>query len=780
MEGLKMAAQPLSPYKILELHTKDLGITIKSKTPPLFENDTETAKISSVDITAASLKHIKLDSCGIDKKYTVTFPSHVQFDTVPLFYENTDYEIVIQSNDGKRVCIFHENPDICKRIAPVTDGDEHIISGIVNFGNSIGLSEFKIIHNGNEAVILDIEIFPTKIGYKDDFRMMLTDISDEIYSSAIDYLKREYKWLQSYSTSGTPSENFMSIVSEVFDGYIKTAPYAVKSVEYTALNKPRVFASGSERILAQYMEYTHCIAYDTPKTRFIKFLLSSTARLLHDFDKSCFEYDKFSEMISEINDFDSKTFSGDFQNFTAANVMPSVAKTDLAFHIFYEYSMILKSALTINGDVFKMSVPDTAQLYGYWCFIRLTRIIKDLDCRLISNDLINTSQNGTTVKFPKNNECNIIFTNPRADEIITLKYIPAIDKLSFITLTVENQNNSQRQYIFAPRYRVATTPNGNIEPHYEDIDVMHRYRNTSLGTGKNDSDIQTRGAYVLFPYSDEEIYSEHPFYKSIETANVGGLPFLPDASQLTETLLQSIITESEPKRIILPQGYESVLSNLDFNECDVLVGSFGSVEQFNDNLENRYYYIPERNFELERLPIHAVALYQSEKLFGKDAAVRYWGDITGCRRVKRKSIKFPMRRNNPDEWYYVFSIREWKTLPSPIKTKGEGVFKPKYTNMFLLHNTDYSYELFDIRSGENFRLIYELKYILNSALKNKDTNKTLAFRLNSGEAVYIHDGYFDIQRENGEKLFEPPLRVSEISRRSKYYFNLIINRLKQS
>ena len=38
------------------------------------------------------------------------------------------------------------------------------------------------------------------------------------------------------------------------------------------------------------------------------------------------------------------------------------------------------------------------------------------------------------------------------------------------------------------------------------------------------------GAYVLFPYSDEEKYKDHDFYKSIGTVNIGCLPFLPSAT----------------------------------------------------------------------------------------------------------------------------------------------------------------------------------------------------------------------------------------------------------
>ena len=41
------------------------------------------------------------------------------------------------------------------------------------------------------------------------------------------------------------------------------------------------------------------------------------------------------------------------------------------------------------------------------------------------------------------------------------------------------------------------------------------------------------GAYILFPYDNEEEYKQHRFYKSIDTVNIGGIPFLPGAMNIT-------------------------------------------------------------------------------------------------------------------------------------------------------------------------------------------------------------------------------------------------------
>ena len=52
------------------------------------------------------------------------------------------------------------------------------------------------------------------------------------------------------------------------------------------------------------------------------------------------------------------------------------------------------------------------------------------------------------------------------------------------------------------------------------------------------------GAFVLFPYDNEEEFKEHKFYKSIEEVNVGAFPFLPSTTGLMENFLDELLCES--------------------------------------------------------------------------------------------------------------------------------------------------------------------------------------------------------------------------------------------
>ncbi|MDO4805501.1 MAG: nuclease domain-containing protein [Lachnospiraceae bacterium] len=166
-------------------------------------------------------------------------------------------------------------------------------------------------------------------------------------------------------------------------------------------------------------------------------------------------------------------------------------------------------------------------------------------------------------------------------------------------------NGQQYEYVFDAKYRIGADADykarhqGLEGPKEEDINTMHRYRDAIVydmnrnaaasndavrnmldaGAGAGDGipgpfDRTMFGAYVLFPYSDEEKYKQHDFYKSIETVNIGGFPFLPSATNMVRNFLEELISdtaESAFERATLPRGIEEKLARVDWKKRDVLI-----------------------------------------------------------------------------------------------------------------------------------------------------------------------------------------------------------------
>lgn len=85
------------------------------------------------------------------------------------------------------------------------------------------------------------------------------------------------------------------------------------------------------------------------------------------------------------------------------------------------------------------------------------------------------------------------------------------------------------------------------------------------------------GVCVLFLYDDPNgEYKDHRFNLSIETVDIGCLPFLPGTTELVENFLAELFadfSESAVERASLPRGFEEKLTRIDWSVKDVMVGT---------------------------------------------------------------------------------------------------------------------------------------------------------------------------------------------------------------
>ena len=153
---------------------------------------------------------------------------------------------------------------------------------------------------------------------------------------------------------------------------------------------------------------------------------------------------------------------------------------------------------------------------------------------------------------------------------------------------------------------------------------------------------------------------------------------------------------------------EAKLKAVDWAVRDVLVGTMRSLQQLDICRKDCFYYIPAERLQDSDFPVRYVALYQSQYVFGAQAGVRYYGEVTKCSAVRRSAItEVSPRRGTEGNFYYRFDIREWKQLNRPIEAKETG-FVRDFTNLFLLEHSVQTPELW-LRTEEEYRLCSALK-----------------------------------------------------------------------
>ena len=774
-----MALLPIGSDKLLEIKTEDVDIVIKSRKP--WANSGLSVS-SSVVVEGRRVESLYLKSTDEKIEYELQEHLRIEQSTMPLFFEQTDYEIVVSGLNGNKVTLSNDNHFIQSSIGIVRDGDDTLISGVINFGNTVGYTDFDIYSDDRKTVSFRIEVFPSKISYMEDYNSMIDDISEMVCDAAVDFMQRTYRTHALGDNKSSLLSVYFQILSEIFKDYMNavnritsvphhkliTDHYVVPT--YKAKRTDRISekwfvkhsnqaAVDSGKIAAEKIyAAVKRVTYDTAENRFVKFLLLSTVKKLEAFKKRYVDSVKKTEehviieadkMIREVRRVLSMSFLRDVSDYSADNSMSLVFGMAPGYRELYKCYLMLQKSLSVNGDVFKMSPKDTAQLYEYWCFIKLFSLLKN-NYELKSPDIIKIDNNGITITLVRGEKSEARFKSPKG-ELITLAYNPRESKTQTVNQKPDNVLELEKEgtdvsykYVFDAKYRIENNPDGvfypdpNPGPKVDDINTMHRYRDSIVyenPKSKFTFEKTMFGAYILFPYEDEEKYSEfesvenekkvrgHKFYRSIESVNIGGLPFLPGSTKLVQKLLSDLISDSKEsafERTTLPRGIEEKLSNVDWDKRDVLIGTFRSVKQFEICFKNNFYYVPEKQVGKDRLPIHWVALYQTNSKFGNNGEIRYYGEVIGLSRVRRKSIReVPIANNNPEEIYYRITVKEWRDITEtnasgkPILPKESG-FIVDFTNMFLLEHSEIVPEL-QFKSEEEYRFYHELKRTADKA-----------------------------------------------------------------
>lgn len=403
----------------------------------------------------------------------------------------------------------------------------------------------------------------------------------------------------------------------------------------------------------------------------------------------------------------------------------------------YKYYLMLVKGLSLQSDIFRISIKDLALLYEYWCFLKLNSILRSR-YQLEGHDLIKANSTGLTVRLDKTRRAAIHYTNPQNQEKITLSYnnllnirMPTTNQRpdNMLNLRKENQDIDY-QYVFDAKYRLNPAAPGSDYyrkyrkpgPQEDDINTMHRYRDAIFYSHRGRISKSVFGAYILFPFKDSDYYAglgdgqPHDFYSSIEKVNIGGLPFLPGETGLVENFLDELIMDTPDSAFerVLPQVGSDLYYQQKFRPRAVLVGAVGDKKQFKINVEGCFYHIPYRLVKKTCFNIDYIALYQPASIFGNDASgIRCFGSIKEMVVVKRKDIDELPKQSQ--ELYVKFTVDDWKMLGQPITPAGYGVRTHIYTTWYLLQQARTLPEL-SLRSEEEMRLWKELQRLGQSII----------------------------------------------------------------
>ncbi|SDE38568.1 hypothetical protein SAMN02799630_05324 [Paenibacillus sp. UNCCL117] len=661
----------------------------------------------------------------------------------PIFYETQTYSLLVEKKMDIDLTFYHENFTMREAVMPK---GKHILSGNLNFQNEIGFTELELRLNSSPLLKLRLEIFPVKMDYKRDYHTILQDVNQQLHNLTFDFLRKTYQLTGLKESNHQSLTEYFTILRYLFDQLIK-AVQRIESSPHTKMHQDQrlVPAERAKKINHKTVQYlsrhpqllikdqvnglvqvrgeryipTHVldtrriINYDTQENRFVRWVFLRVERKLKDLWNMLKDQKRDDPMLSELMtrmqrevrrvlQFDFLQV-GSMERFSSSLVMQL---TPGYREVYKTYLMLLKG-LAIQDDLFRLSLKDLATLYEYWCFLKIHQLLSK-KYELVRQDIIKLDYSGVFVKLKKSAASTVTYRNPNNGEVFKLYYNqtlrgPTLTQKPDNVLTLKKvETSTEYKYVFDAKYRLNpaepgtsyyTTYDGLPGPEEGDINTMHRYRDAIVHAEKDSEQFERTmfGAYVLFPYPDEERYREHRFYKSIKAVNVGAFPFLPGSTKLLEEFLDEIILDSPEnayERAVRPKGSKEYYDNK-YSGKNVLIGCMSREEQLEIALRDNFYHTPLENITHHKLltQLEYVALYQSKKFFGKTneiVGVKYYGKIKDWKIVKRGEITvIPSKHNPPDMLYVVFEIEEWNPREQVILPGGHGVRSIAFTSKYI-------------------------------------------------------------------------------------------------
>lgn len=412
-----------------------------------------------------------------------------EYRTVPLFYEQQRYEIVIESFGSSPVEFWHENYNVRNKVTSV-GRSEKILSGVINFGNEIGMSDLIVQVNGTDYLRLVIEVFPSKISYKNDYKAIVADVTAEVYNVIFDLLKKTYLGYRQNDRVGNSPVEFLAVVSKIYEDFIRAADMIlqqphheletihevlpshkikstdIRTVRWIEKHPAHVARLDNGFAVDKTLAVKKRVNYNTKENRLTKYVLQSTAKKLIGFKRNYMRLQRESDtaliskidgMIQGITRRCNSGFLANVNAHEASSGMSLVFSMAPGYRELYKYYLMLLRGLSVTGDVFHISVKDLALLYEYWCFIKLNSLMRNSDkYDLISQDIVKIQGNGIYVSLVKGKSSRVRYRNRATQEVITLSYnpkeidVPTITQKPDNVLTLEKKGTDVQYYDSLP------------------------------------------------------------------------------------------------------------------------------------------------------------------------------------------------------------------------------------------------------------------------------------------------------------------------------------------
>ncbi|TGB03513.1 restriction endonuclease-like protein [Halobacillus salinus] len=780
--GLHPSGAVNEEVELIEIETAECSLYIKGKPyHHRYESLKQYKKVRGTEQMHFSYNGKHIESVRVFDVQSEQMTEVVQ--VPPLFFENGTYQVVVTPKNGSRLHFYHEHPSFRYAVSRVGKPPHELLMGNLTFTNEVGYSTFQIGNDQEEVLSLTIEVFPSKLSYKEDYKRLLEEVNEEVYNLAYHFVKKTYMAASTSLTVEPSWSEFYRLLSEYYEQFMRAITQIERQPHHQMLRehrlvrgdqlkkqdargrkflrkRPHLFVEtkkgievrGTSRMPIKGLNVEKRLSYDTLENRFVKWMME---RIIHKMEslqsvlrRSYYEVQSLTEKDQEIErmkrNLETKLQSAFWRPISRLDrsVMSLVLQMAPGYREAYQAYLTLSRGLVLQGQLSRMSVKDVATLYEYWTFLKLGQILAT-KYPMVSQDVIKVNRQGLFVTLDQSATAKRVFRHPETQEKITLFFqkhsgnVPTVKQKPDSMLSIEKAGKERTyEYVFDAKYRVDFAVEGGYYnrtykspgPLEEDINTMHRYRD-ALVEGRNATyERYAFGAYVLFPWGEEHAYERHQFYQSIRQVNIGGFPFLPNSTSLVERFLDRLI-ERSPEQLqaegILPKGtleeWESTFVE------KVLILNVSTEDELRNVLRQGFVPFPPDQVTKSWNEAAYVALYHPKQEFGEKGGIHRYARIE---RVSSESSEVKLY------------VDAWKMTDHLIQPVGYGIGFSAMTTLDLLREAEELPQLFMKSSVEQqmWKLLRRFSKNIEISLDQRD--------------VGLASGVTSMRSDDGRLMFE--------------------------
>ncbi len=657
--------------------------------------------------------------------------------THPVFFENKDYyfDIVFLNQTDAEPLVYSSLQEVKNSFISRKVNDKYFLTGVVNYRNDIGKSDFVIRYKKEGISIsqkLSFEVFPVKLDYKSNYKSIIEDINKEFSSLVFDVLKKTYSGFK----EGDQINNdiiWWGVFGQLYKDIIRSAKLIlykphnrlIRDSYFSKADRIRNLNSELEEKIAEHRENAQkhyqverkILTTNTLENQFLKFSVSYLLQKFISIKNKLLNFsgiritEEFKAELTEIEkEFSIIIHHPFFKQITEFKGMKQeslVLQKASGYSSLFRSWIILKRGIDFLDGVNKIELKNIADLYQIWCFIEMKNMVqKILNKKPEEVNLAEILVDGFTIQLRSGRSSRVSFKKDNGDLIELfheLKYTGnvfdrtishTVNQEPDIVLRITKNDlneNLQLTYLFDAKYRLVSdeTENGNDFPPDDAINQMHRYRDAIFYQDDQDDNKLKKeviGAYVLFPGAEDakEVQNLY-FQKSIQKVNIGAYPLIPGEkkkynSSLLNDFLKKTIDIKESLNFLEEDIVPYKAMKYEDPDAYVLAGfvSNENQRQYFESGKALVYHIPvyRKNGAINRIRNLNKLKYFCPILNG----ITEYYEITDIKVIQRRDIfdkSDTEMYKDEDASYYVFCLSNKKLLKKKIESivGGNRVFR---------------------------------------------------------------------------------------------------------